>query len=150
MVSAMKVFIDSSLLVEYEKQAKTELLDALLESKNLLYINPIVVSEYLYQMLGILGGRSPMAISESKKIAATLESHDLSSFLSEFRMLPIPDAAISESVAMMIKHNLLPNDAIILASCKLQNVVVLASYDSDFAIACKVEGIRLISTISDL
>lgn len=146
----MKVFIDSSVLVEYEKQAKTELLDTLLESEYLLFINPIVVSEYLYQMLGIIGARSPMAICESKKIAATLESHDLSSFLSAFKILPILDEAIPESVAMMGKHNLLPNDAIILASCKLQEVVALASYDTDFALACQAEGIRLISAISDL
>jgi len=146
----MKVFIDSSMLIEYEKQTKTELLDKLLESENLLFINPIVVSEYLYQMLGILGGRSPMAICESKKIAATFESHDLTSFLAEFKVLPIPQEAISESVSMMIKYNLLPNDALILASCKLQEVAVLASHDSDFAIACQSEGIRLITTASDL
>ncbi|MFN0216521.1 MAG: type II toxin-antitoxin system VapC family toxin [Saprospiraceae bacterium] len=146
----MKVFIDSSLLVEYEKQTKTDLLDGLLESEHLLFINPIVASEYLYQLLGILGGRSPMAICESKKIAETLESHETASFLSGFQLLPIPDAAIGESIIMMRKHNLLPNDAIILASCKLQNVVILGSHDSDFTFACKAEGIRLISIISDL
>lgn len=146
----MKVFIDSSVLIEYEKQTKTELLDALLESENFLFINPIVVSEYLYQMLGILGGRSPMAICESKKIAATFETHDLTSFLAEFKLLPIPQEAIPESISMMSKHNLLPNDALILASCKLQEVAVLASYDSDFAIACQAEGIKLIATAADL
>ena len=146
----MKVFIDSSLLVEYEKQTKTDLLDALLDSEHLLFINPIVVSEYLYQLLGILGGRSPMAICESKKIAATLEPHDTASFLSGFQVLPIPDAAVEECIAMMCKHNLLPNDAIILTSCKLQNVAVLASHDSDFKNACQAEGIRLISSVSDL
>jgi predicted nucleic acid-binding protein len=55
MVSAMKVFIDSSLLIEYEKQTKTELLEALMESNRQIFINPIVVSEYLYQLLGIIG-----------------------------------------------------------------------------------------------
>ncbi|MBU6341823.1 MAG: PIN domain-containing protein [Bacteroidetes bacterium] len=38
----------------------------------------------------------------------------------------------------------MPNDAIILASCKLQDVKVLASYDSDFHKACISEGISLI------
>ena len=89
----MKIFVDSSLLVEYEKQSKTDLLDALLESDHQIFINPIVISEYLYQLLGILGGRSPMAICESKKIAETLAPHDTASFLSGFQLLSIPDAA---------------------------------------------------------
>jgi len=50
----------------------------------------------------------------------------------------------------MQKHNLLPNDAIILASCKLQDVKVLASHDSDFLKACTAEGIQLIRKVSDL
>jgi predicted nucleic acid-binding protein len=50
----------------------------------------------------------------------------------------------------MKKHNLLPNDAIILAACKIQKVHVLASYDSDFFKACAEEGIRLITAVTDL
>ncbi len=37
MVSAMKVFLDSSLLIEYEKQTKTELLEVLLSSPQQVY-----------------------------------------------------------------------------------------------------------------
>ncbi len=58
----MKIFLDSSILIEYEKQNKTDLLEALLDSDHQIFINPIVVSEYVYQLLGILGGRSPMGI----------------------------------------------------------------------------------------
>jgi uncharacterized protein len=57
---------------------------------------------------------------------------------------------VSLAVDFMKKHNLLPNDAIILASCKVQDVKLLASYDSDFTKACLSEGIKLISNISDL
>jgi hypothetical protein len=39
----MKVFVDSGLLIEYEKQTKAELLGALLESEHQIYINPISV-----------------------------------------------------------------------------------------------------------
>ena len=51
------------------------------------------------------------------------------------------NAAIPLAISMMKKHNLLPNDPIILASCKLQQVSVFASYDSDFTAACAAEGI---------
>jgi uncharacterized protein len=49
-------------------------------------------------------------------------------------------------LALMKKHNLLPNDALILASCKIKNIAVLASFDSDFTDACKKEKIQLINT----
>lgn len=146
----MKVFVDSGLLIEYEKQTKTDLLEALLESEYQVYLNPIVASEYLYQLLGILGGRSPLSICESGKIGETLSLHDTKSFLSGFQILPIPDAALHLAIDFMKKHNLLPNDAIILASCKIQGVRVLASFDSDFSQACIAENIQLITSPADL
>ncbi len=146
----MKVFIDSSLLIEFEKQTRPELLDALIKSEHRLYINPIVASEYLYQLLGILGGRSPMSICESGKIDETLAPHDTKAFISGFEILPIPDAALPMAIDLMKMHNLLPNDAIILASCKLQQVRVLASFDTDFLHACVKEGIQLVSDVTDL
>ncbi|MBK8043895.1 MAG: PIN domain-containing protein [Haliscomenobacter sp.] len=145
----MNVFIDSSLLVEYEKLNRPELLEALMASNHQLFINPIVASEYLYQLIGILGGRSPMSICESGKIGETLGRHDTAVFLSAFEILSIPDKALPMAIDLMKKHNLLPNDAIILASCKLEQVAVLASFDTDFSAACRAEGIQLICEVAD-
>ena len=44
----------------------------------------------------------------------------------------------------MANYNLLPNDAIILATCKLHGITQLASHDSDFIIPCQAEGIELL------
>ncbi|WP_353484674.1 hypothetical protein [Haliscomenobacter sp.] len=94
----MKIFLDSSVLIEYEKQTKTELLQKLVQSDHKILINPIVVSEYLYQLLGILGGRSPMSICESGKINEVLSLHDTKTFLTGFHFLAIPEDALSLSV----------------------------------------------------
>ncbi|WP_262711954.1 PIN domain-containing protein [Dyadobacter flavalbus] len=52
---------------------------------------------------------------------------------------------------MMAKYNLLPNDALILASCKLNNIKMLASFDeNDFTIACAGENIKLVQSVADL
>jgi predicted nucleic acid-binding protein len=146
----MKIFLDSSVLIEYEKQTKTELLQRLVQSDHQILINPIVASEYLYQLLGILGGRSPMSICESGKINEVLSLHDTKTFLTGFQFLAIPEDALRLSVDFMKKYNLLPNDALILASCKIQEVKVLVSYDSDFYQSCVAEGIQLITKVSDL
>ncbi|MHA1348886.1 MAG: PIN domain-containing protein [Candidatus Odinarchaeia archaeon] len=42
------------------------------------------------------------------------------------------------------KYGLLPNDALILATCKFYGVNYLVSFDSDFREVCKGEGITLI------
>lgn len=146
----MKIFLDSGVLIEYEKQTKVELLEQLIQSNHQLFINPIVASEYLYQLLGILGGRSPMSICESGRIKEVLSHHDTQTFFTDFQFLAIPEDALLLSIDFMKKHNLLPKDALILASCKLQGVNVLASYDSDFYHSCVAEGIQLITKVSDL
>ena len=46
--------------------------------------------------------------------------------------------------AFMITYNLLPNDAIILATCKIHGITQLASHDSDFILPCAAEGIELL------
>lgn len=146
----MKIFLDSSILIEYEKGTKIAVLDTLREKNVQFYINSIVVSEYLYKLIGILGEKAPLTIKESGKIAEILEHHQTTAFLKIFDYLPIPAPAIYKAVELVKKYNLLPNDALILASCQLQNIKVLASYDSDFAKVCEAEGLLLLLDESDL
>lgn len=64
----MKIFVDSSVLIEFANERRPELLDALLDSSHELYINNIVVSEFVYKLLGIIAGKSPMSVCESEQI----------------------------------------------------------------------------------
>lgn len=146
----MKVLLDSSVLIEYEKQSQSDLLEALLDSKHQLYVSTVIVSEYLYHLIGIISGRSPMSVCESRKIGETLSQHDTKAFLSVFQFLDTSSQALLLGIDFMKAYNLLSNDAFILASCKLEGIGVLASYDTDFTAACKAEGIKLISSIMDI
>ncbi len=145
----MRILIDSSILIEYEKQTQTELLDYLLASNHMLYFNAIIASEYLYILLGILAQKSPMSVAESGRVAETLDRYEGPLFLDALQYLDTPAEAVSVAFNLMKKHNLLPNDALILASCKLQNIAVLASHDSDFAQACRGENVALIGSLDD-
>ncbi len=73
-----KIFIDSSLLVEYLKGEKQKLLSELLlnDSAELL-INETVVSEYLFYYLKLNGKAAPQSLQSSVKIPLILtESND--------------------------------------------------------------------------
>lgn len=145
----MKIFVDSSILIEFENGRRQELLELLKSSNHGLYINSIVVSEYIYRLLGILAEKSPVSVAESGKIGETLDKHHTKLLLSTFEYLNISKMAMFYSIDLMKTYNLLPNDALILATCKLENIAILASYDTDYVNACKKEGIKLISKVED-
>jgi len=138
--------LDSSLLVEYSKNNKTKLLVELISDINTeCFINETVISEYLYHFLGFNGGRSPRATQSAGQIHLVFETSFDYSFINRFSFLPNTDALFSLVPALMQHYNLLPNDAIILATCKTHNITHLASHDSDFEHACKGEGIVLLT-----
>lgn len=150
--NSQKIFIDSSILVEFKKQTRTDLLMGLLANPRIEpVISHTILSEYTYHLLAIEGQRSPRSIKESGSIAAMLLRDDPFSLFSIFSLTPTSEEISSVFLDMMSKYNLLPNDALILADCKLNKIDLLASYDvKDFAKACEQESIKLVSSISDM
>ena len=145
MVQAVEVFTDSSVLVEYIKDRKIALLNYLLKHQRDLTINSTVISEFLFYFIGLKGNKSPMTLKRDNSIGAIIEQNDPVAILEDFTVLPeSSDTALV--VSLMKKHNLLPNDALILATCLRHKIPYLASYDvTDFASACATEGIVLLS-----
>ncbi len=145
-----EIFIDSSVLVEYRKGNQLPFLDAMLaDNRFLLCISQAVTSEYLFHHLAIAAGKSPLAINMAGNIAQMLQTRDPLSFLRLFRWLPDDASMLPSSVELMAKYNLLPNDALILAACRLHHIPALASFDPDFMAPCQSEGIRLLQTPAD-
>ena len=147
-----RIFVDSSILVEFKKRSRPELLLHFLTFPNLeLLVNAIVLSEYTFYLLAIEGEKSPRSVKESQEIRHILDHDQPEEFLSIFKVLQNGNEIIPLYLRMMRRYNLLPNDALILASCKLHNVNALATFDkTDFTQACQMEKIRLIQDISDL
>lgn len=139
--------IDSSLLVEFTKGARKKLLLSLINNPdNACCINETVVSEYLYYYYLILkGGTSPRSLQSSEKINEIISHSNDYMLLENFLFLSTDILLFSLVPDYMSKYNLLPNDAIILATCKIHNITQLASHDKDFAEPCKAEGITLLT-----
>ena len=141
-----ETFIDSSVLIEYNKGSKTKLFSSLLDSRKYkCYINETVVSEFLYHYLAKNSDTSPKTLQRKNKIAEVFATSTQYSLMHLFEFLPT-DASIYNLVPdFMLNYNLLPNDAIILAACKIHNIIQLASHDKDFIEPCKAEGITLLT-----
>lgn len=142
-----RVFIDTSILVEALKGTKQKLYYSLISNnENECCINSIVVSEYLYFLLGFSGGASPRSLKESGKIAAILAAEiNQTDILNDFTLLETNTSLSFLVPHLMSKYNLLPNDAIILATCKINGITKLASHDKDYIIPCQQEGIEFLT-----
>ncbi len=144
------IFVDSSLLVEYIKDSRTDLLDALKSEPGInLFISQTVVSEYLFYHLAELGQKSPRSLKEAAAIPAILKTVSPLPFLEQFEWLSDGSPMLPLAVNFMEKFNLLPNDALILAAIKHHKIAALASFDPDFEAPCRSEGIRLLKTEGD-
>ena len=115
-----------------------------------LYINSAVLSEYMYHWLGNNGGKSPRSLQQSREISNVLRSSDQTTFLSQFTVLPSDDRIVPIYLNLMQRYNLLPNDALIIATAKLHGISAIASHDADFIDACRGEGIQHIRKVADL
>ncbi len=140
-----QVIIDSSILIEYLKGNKSKLLLELITDSNYdCCITETIISEYLFYWLKINGGVSPLSLQSSSKISLILRSNSSYDILQRFIFCASTEDLYLLIPQFMSKYNLLPNDAIILATCKIHNITKLASHDTDFTIACQEEGIQLI------
>ena len=87
-MSNNKIFLDSSILVEYVKGAKTDLLDYMLNDANYtLFISQIVVSEFYFHALAAYGNKAPLTLKTSKLIGGIMHLHQPQQFLRIFDFL---------------------------------------------------------------
>lgn len=141
-----EIIVDSSVLIEFIKGNKTILYKKIItELDNESFINETIVSEFLFYFLAINSNKSPRSLQSSNEINKVF-SHSFEYMLLEnFSYLSNDTRLYALIPELMKKYNLLPNDAIILATCKLHGITRLASHDTDFIIPCAIEGILLLT-----
>jgi predicted nucleic acid-binding protein len=146
-----RVMLDSSVLIEYVKNSRVELFEALLSkgSLELCYRAP-TLNEYLFHFLAIAGGKSPLTLKVNHAIEGLLASDVALDIFKPLSFLSDSDSVTTLTFQNMKQYNLLPNDALILALCHLHQIPYLASFDSDFSYACLQENIILIQSVGDI
>lgn len=147
----MKIFIDTNILVEYLKGKNTDFLESLLVSNHEgLFINQVVWSEILFHYLALLANKSPLSVKMANEIASTFNDRNPFDMLPGVLHLNHSKLIGDEAFELMKKYDLLPNDALILASCKLNDIGFLATYDSDFEFPCRDLGIEILKNSNDI
>ncbi len=138
------VFLDTSILLEHFKgnpKAKDILL-RLMDSDVVLFINPIVFSEVVYLLLGFYSGISPRSLKGKpeklpQKIDLVFEA------LEEYAFVELGEKTSHIAKDLIRKYAMLPNDALILATC-MEHGFSLVTLDDDFKLPAGKEGVPLI------
>lgn len=138
-------FIDSSVLIEFNKGNKLKLFSELLANDVFrCFVNETVLSEFLFHFLASNGNKSPQTLHESRQISNIFANSNQYKPIKTCHFIENDNRLYSIVPDLMAKYNLLPNDAIILATCKLHGITNLVSHDADFKEPCKAEGIELL------
>ena len=148
----MKVFVDSSVLIEFVKgnERARDILNRLLELSAEVYINDIVFSEFIFHYISLKSGLSPLTMKSKKEVGKYINERDPKEFIDQFRVLDVNESIVGIAYDFIKKYSLLPNDAIILATCKFHEIDLLASLDRDFEEACRLEGLKFASSAEDI
>lgn len=128
-------FIDSSVLIEYNKGNKLRIFSELLANDIFrCLVNETVLSEFLFHFLAYNGNKSPQTLHETKQIASVFATSSQYKLIKTCHFIENDKRLYSVVPGLMAKYNLLPNDAIILAICKLHGIPNPVSHDSDFEV----------------
>lgn len=141
-----KVFLDSSVLIEAIKGSQTQLLEKLMSDESYeCCINSIVVSEFMFHFLAVNASVAPLTLKMQKQIPSVIQSNTGWQILNHYNFIDSDARIVSLTPQIMQKYNLLSNDAIIIATCKISEIKFIASLDSELKDVCLSEGITFIT-----
>ena len=126
------VFIDSSVFLDFlEGKEKAKIL---LEEYSGLEgcINDIVFSEVLFVYIKAETEKKSYELKKQPELVKSVELNDIMELLGRYRTLDIGEAVKSGTEGLIKKYGLLPNDALIAATCKHYGIKKIATFDPDF------------------
>ncbi|CAD5244070.1 type II toxin-antitoxin system VapC family toxin [Thermococcus camini] len=139
------LLIDSSLIVEYFKgnERAVELFESFENEDLALYITETVSSEVTYLLLGYFSKLAPRTI-KGKKGKLPSEIQVVFKALRSFGFVESSQRTLFKAMELIEKYAMLPNDALILATC-IEHGFALATLDEDFFEPAKKEGVELVT-----
>jgi len=124
------VFIDSNVFIgilEGEENAKK-----VFDSNLILYKNPLISSEVVYVYLKAVTGKKSYAIKKSPEEISNINLNKIIELLDLAETLSMNKEIEDLSFEITKKYGLLPNDALIAATCKHYGIRDIATFDKDF------------------
>ncbi len=128
----MEVFFDSNVLLYHladTKEEATELIGRVENGEIAGFINDIVVSEVVYGYIRAVTDLSPSKLKK-KIVQIEMDFTLIEELFGLFEILPLRTGV--GVIEFVTNYKLLPNDALIAATCKHYGIKKIATFDEDF------------------
>ena len=128
----MEVFCDSNVILYHladKSSSATNLIKRIEKGATVGYINDIVISEVTYGYIRAKTKLKPFELKRKIK-SVKLSLTPLKDIFSIFKVLPCKIGTLA--LEIIEQYKLLPNDALIAATCKYYSIKKIATFDDDF------------------
>jgi len=128
----VEVFFDSNVLLYHladTKEEATELIGRVENGEIAGFINDIVVSEVVYGYIRAVTDLSPSKLKK-KIVQIEMDFTLIEELFGLFEILPLRTGV--GVIEFVTNYKLLPNDALIAATCKHYGIKKIATFDEDF------------------
>ena len=131
-------FIDTNVIVKYFAgfEEARRLLEPVLAGELEGYINVVVYSEVLFTVLRLLTGRNAYRLKGDPGLVSRVAREKLRDYF-EFLEVYFHELEVTSEVKrlafeVMRDYGLLPNDALIAATCRYYGIETVVTFDEDF------------------
>lgn len=145
----LKAFVDTNVILNH-LEGKVDL--SRIRDKFILCSNTIVFSETFMVYLKAITGKKSYELKKNTKLIVEKkeELEELFMLFEIFEELEINRDIRNLAFEFMKNYGFLPNDALILATCKFYGIRYLIFFDEDFRRACEKENIILLENINKI
>ena len=138
------VFVDSNVIIHHlagDNKAK-EIIENVESGGDTGYINQIVVSEVIFICLKLKTKKSAFELKKAPDIVKRVDLKNVYELLDIFIELPSDKGITRSAEDVIARYGLLPNDALIAATCKHHGIRKLATFNGDYKQVDFVEIIK--------
>ena len=138
------VFVDSNVIIHHlagDNKAK-EIIENVESGGDTGYINQIVVSEVIFICLKLKTKKSAFELKKAPDIVKRVDLKNVYELLDTFIELQSDKGITRSAEDVIARYGLLPNDALIAATCKHHGIRKLATFNGDFKQVAFVEIIK--------
>jgi len=128
------VFIDSNVILNHlrDDESSTEILKKIQREEIKGYINQIVFSEVLYIYMKYVTKEKSYKLKKNPEIVKNIKIRDVVALFDLFEFLHFDRSILKLTRDVITTYGLLPNDALIAATCKFYGIKDIATFDNDF------------------
>jgi predicted nucleic acid-binding protein len=129
------VFVDSNVflkILEGDVGTRNKFLELCKDRE--VFRNPIIYSEVIYVFLKLTTGKSSFELKKEPELVKSKvpELKKVEDLINITENLPINEIVEEEASRVILQYGLLPNDALIAATCKHYGINKIATFDRDF------------------